>query len=146
MLLLCTLLLLCTWPVSSEVSGDKEGKALSTIAKLRAALALRAGGFETLKAMGSQFRIMDHNHSNELSKEEFSTALDVLLGCFNLHFSAAEKLNLFQQFDRDSSGSVDYDEFVRGIRGDMNDFRLEWVDKAGRMILKRYSGAGSGDV
>ena len=53
--------------------------------------------------MGSQFRIMDHNHSNELSKEEFSTALDVLLGCFNLHFSAAEKLNLFQQFDRDSS-------------------------------------------
>ena len=35
---------------------------------------------------------MDHNHSNELSKEEFNTALDVLLGCFNLHFSAAEKI------------------------------------------------------
>ncbi|OLQ03930.1 Calcyphosin-like protein [Symbiodinium microadriaticum] len=123
-----------------KVSGDKEGKALSTIAKLRAALALRAGGFETLKAMGSQFRIMDHNHSNELSKEEFSTALDVLLGCFNLHFSAAEKLNLFQQFDRDSSGSVDYDEFVRGIRGDMNEFRLEWVDKAFSILDKDGSG------
>ncbi|CAE7421862.1 Capsl [Symbiodinium necroappetens] len=123
-----------------KVSGDKEGKALSTIAKLRAALALRAGGFETLKAMGSQFRIMDHNHSNELSKEEFSTALDVLLGCFNLHFSAAEKLNLFQQFDRDSSGSVDYDEFVRGIRGDMNEVRLEWVDKAFSILDKDGSG------
>ena len=36
------------------------GKALSTIAKMREALALRAGGFETLKAMANQFRIMDH--------------------------------------------------------------------------------------
>lgn len=38
------------------------GKALSTIAKMREALALRAGGFETLKAMANQFRIMDHEH------------------------------------------------------------------------------------
>jgi len=27
---------------------------------MREALALRAGGFETLKAMANQFRIMDH--------------------------------------------------------------------------------------
>ena len=67
---------------------------------MREALALRAGGFETLKAMANQFRIMDHvtwattwaphhqiapgfspaeDHSGELTKEEFMTALDVFL-------------------------------------------------------------------
>lgn len=50
--------------------------------------------------------------------------------CFNLRFSAAEKLSLFSTFDRDGSGSVSYDEFIRGVRGEMNDFRLEWVNKA----------------
>jgi len=52
--------------------------------------------------------------------------------CFNLRFSAAEKLSLFSTFDRDGSGSVSYDEFIRGVRGEMNDFRLEWVNKAPR--------------
>lgn len=30
---------------------------------------------------------------------------------------------MFSAFDRDSSGSIDYDEFVRGVRGPMNAFR-----------------------
>lgn len=123
-----------------KLDGDPHGKALSTIAKMREALALRAGGFETLKAMANQFRIMDHDHSGELTKEEFMTTLDVFFNCFNLRFSAAEKLSLFSTFDRDGSGSVSYDEFIRGVRGEMNDFRLEWVNKAFSILDKDGSG------
>ena len=70
------------------------------------------------------------DRSGELTKEEFMTALDVFFNCFNLRFSAAERLSLFAMFDRDGSGTVSYDEFVRGVRGEMNDFRLDWVHKA----------------
>ncbi|CAK9008921.1 unnamed protein product [Durusdinium trenchii] len=123
-----------------KLDGDPHGKALSTIAKMREALALRAGGFETLKAMANQFRIMDHDKSGELTKEEFMTALDVFFNCFNLRFNAAEKLSLFSTFDRDGSGTVSYDEFIRGVRGEMNDFRLEWVNKAFSVLDKDGSG------
>ncbi|CAJ1397389.1 unnamed protein product [Effrenium voratum] len=123
-----------------KLEGDKEGKALSTIARLREALALRAGGFETLKAMASQFRIIDHDKSGELTKEEFNTALDILFSCFQLRFSAAEKLSLFQKFDRDNSGTVNYEEFIRGVRGKMNDFRLDWVNQAFGILDRDGSG------
>ena len=123
-----------------KLDGDAHGKALSTIAKMREALALRAGGFETLKAMANQFRIMDHDRSGELTKEEFMTALDVFFNCFNLRFSPAEKLSLFTTFDRDSSGTVSYDEFIRGVRGEMNEFRVDWVNKAFSILDKDASG------
>eukprot|EP00913_Durusdinium_trenchii_P030151 g28251.t1 len=78
--------------------------------------------------------------SGELTKEEFMTALDVFFNCFNLRFNAAEKLSLFSTFDRDGSGTVSYDEFIRGVRGEMNDFRLEWVNKAFSVLDKDGSG------
>ncbi len=38
--------------------------------------------------------------------------------------------NLFKAFDYNGDGSVTYDEFIRGVRGSMNEFRIEWVKKA----------------
>ena len=34
---------------------------------------------------------------------------------------------VFNAFDRDGSGAIDYDEFVRGVRGPMNNFRKKIV-------------------
>ena len=65
---------------------------------------------------------------------------EVFFNCFNLRFSAAEKLSLFTTFDRDGSGTVSYDEFIRGVRGDMNDFRQEWVNKAFSILDRDGSG------
>merc|ERR1712232_213591 len=55
---------------------DLEFKAKSAIARLREALALRAGGVESCQAMGNQFRIIDRDHTGQLSKEEFTIAHD----------------------------------------------------------------------
>jgi len=120
--------------------GGIETKAKSCIAKMREVLSLRAGGFPTLMAMGRQFRIIDHDHSGKLSKEEFGIALDILFRAYKVNFSPADKNALFAVLDRDRSGSVDYNEYVRAVRGDMNDFRLGWVEKAFAIFDRDRSG------
>ena len=36
----------------------------------------------------------------------------------------------FVAFDRDNTGEFDYDEFIRSIRGEMNEFRQNLVKQA----------------
>ena len=47
---------------------------------------------------------------------------------------------MFSTFDRDGNGNIDYDEFVRGVRGPMNKFRQEIVKAAFKKIDKDGSG------
>jgi len=47
---------------------------------------------------------------------------------------------MFKLFDRDRSGRIDYDEFLRGIRGEMNDFRVNLSKKAFNIMDKDKSG------
>ena len=69
---------------------------------------------------------MDDNHSLSLDKYEFSKAMaDYMLG-----FSEGEIQTLFAYMDYDRSGLIEYDEFLRVIRGPMNANRTKWVDKA----------------
>ena len=57
---------------------------------------------------------------------EFTKAMkDYMLG-----FSDAEIKNLFGYFDVDRSGAVDYDEFIRTLRGPMNPNRRKFVAQA----------------
>jgi Ca2+-binding EF-hand superfamily protein len=69
---------------------------------------------------------MDDNNSKSLDKFEFSKAMmDYQLG-----FTDAEIQKLFHYFDFDRSGLIEFDEFVRAIRGVMNDNRKAIVMKA----------------
>jgi len=120
--------------------GGTETKAKTCIAKMREVLSLRAGGFPTMKAMGSQFRIIDRDRSGTLSREEFNIALDILFKAYKVTFSVAEKNSLFAHFDKTKSGGVNYDEYIRAVRGDMNEFRIGWVQKAFNVLDKDGSG------
>jgi len=123
-----------------KLDGDVEYKAKSAIARMREVLALRAGGMESCKAMVSQFNIIDRDHTGSLTKEEFNIALDILFSAYNVKFSQAERNSLFQMFDYDQSGQVDYNEFTRGVRGDMNDFRRDFVRQAFAILDADKSG------
>jgi len=79
---------------------------------------------------------MDDNHSMSLDKYEFNKAMqDYMLG-----FSEGEIGRLFVLFDYDKSGLVEYDEFVRTIRGPMNANRKATVAKAYNVLDKDGSG------
>ncbi len=59
---------------------------------------------------------------------------------FRVSISEKDSERLFKIFDRDSSGRIDYDEFLRGIRGEMNPFRIGLCKKAFQIMDKDRSG------
>lgn len=62
---------------------------------------------------------MDDNHSMSLDRFEFTKAMSD----FALGFSEAEIQSLFGYFDANRNGLIEYDEFLRTIRGPMNPAR-----------------------
>ena len=101
---------------------------------LRAKLVSRgARGFIGLQR---QFKIMDDNNSKSLDKYEFTKAMtDYMLG-----FSESEIAKLFAYFDFDRSGQIEFDEFIRAIRGPLNPTRKKIVMQAFKKLDKDGSG------
>jgi Ca2+-binding EF-hand superfamily protein len=97
---------------------------------------LASRGARGIIGLGKQFRIMDDNNSRTLDMYEFTKAMkDYMLG-----FSDAEIKILFGYFDVDRSGTVDYDEFIRTLRGPMNPGRRKLVAQAYAKLDKDHNG------
>lgn len=72
------------------------------------------------------FKIMDDDRSHSLSRPEFEKACRE----YKLEITSDDIGTLFQAFDINRDGTIQYDEFLRMIRGDLNDFRKSLVEKA----------------
>ena len=59
---------------------------------------------------------------------------------FGTGFSQEECTKLFDYFDKDRSGTVDFDEFIFTLRGQLNPFRLALINQAFDKIDKDHSG------
>lgn len=69
---------------------------------------------------------MDDNHNGTLEIQEFWKAV-----CdFRIQISPEEARNLFDLFDINGDGTVDYDELMRSVVGEMNGFRKGLVRRA----------------
>jgi calcyphosin len=73
---------------------------------------LKSRGANGISGLSRAFRRMDFDGSKSLSYDEFSRALNES----GLVISEPDKRRLFLYFDRDRGGSVDYNEFLVGIR------------------------------
>jgi len=79
---------------------------------------------------------MDDNNSRSLDKYEFTKAItDYMLG-----FTEGEIQKLFSYFDFDRSGLLEFDEFIRAIRGPMNANRKKTVALAYKKLDKDGNG------
>lgn len=79
---------------------------------------------------------MDDDNSKSLDKAEFNKAMQD----FALGFNTQQCNSLFDYFDVDRGGSIDYDEFIRAIRGPMNNSRKQVVAGAYKKLDKDGNG------
>lgn len=59
---------------------------------------------------------------------------------FRIGLNEAQCKVMFGIFDRDGTGEISYDEFLRTVRGGMNAFRLGLAKKAFKIMDKDGSG------
>lgn len=59
---------------------------------------------------------------------------------FRIGLNAKQITTAFGIFDRDGSGEISFDEFLRAIRGEMNDFRKAFCKKAYAIMDSDKSG------
>jgi len=92
-----------------------------------------ARGFIGLRRV---FMIADDNRSLTLDKDEFSKVFHD----YRLDLSEDELQTLWTAFDTNSDGSVNFDEFLRRVVGEMNDYRRNLVWQAFQKLDKDSSG------
>jgi len=84
---------------------------------LRERLAKR--GTRGISSISKKFKIADDNISGSLDVNEFKKAMHD----FRIGMNEKQCNSVFGMFDRDGSGEISYDEFLRMIRGEMNNTR-----------------------
>ncbi|KAI8787015.1 calcyphosin protein isoform X2 [Biomphalaria glabrata] len=114
-------------------------KALQTTTDLveRLRLACLARGASGIKGLARTFKIMDDDENRSLDKKEFAKGLhDYGL----VEFSNAQIDELFKIFDKDGSGTIDFDEFLIRLRPAMSQNRRNLIYQAFRKLDKTGDG------
>ena len=106
----------------------------SPIEKFRAILARR--GVRGIMSVRRSFMIADDNNDKTIDFNEFKK----LCKDYRIPIDDKEIKALFGEFDSDRSGTIDYDEFLRGIVGKMSKRRLATVKKAFVILDKNGNG------
>lgn len=103
--------------------------------KLR--LACLSRGANGIKGLGRSFKIMDDDMSKSLDKSEFHKGIKDY-GLVELEKETID--TLFGIFDKDGSGSIDFDEFLIKLRPPMKNCRKDLISKAFRKLDKSGDG------
>lgn len=82
------------------------------------------------------FKAMDRNRNGSVSGVEFKYAMRD----YGLRFSESEISAIIKHFDTNKDGKLSFDEFLRAIRGELNDRRTEMVHMAYYVLDKDGSG------
>ena len=93
----------------------------AVLERLRASLKRR--GAEGIRGLGRHFKIVDRDRSGSLDADEFANACRIN----RLGLSDSEQRVLMRAFDADGNGTVNYEEFLRGVRGRLNPTRKRLV-------------------
>ena len=97
---------------------------------------LRSRGTRGIMAIRRCFMICDDDGSKSLNFYE----LDKICNDYRIGLSKSETQYLFKFFDLNNNGTIDYEEFLHGIRGEMNSFRKTLVKKAFNVLDRDRSG------
>lgn len=93
---------------------------------------LRRRGPAGFVGIQRKFRIVDDDGSKQINRGELKKALKEL----NIDVSESEMRLVFDHFDVDRSGSINFEEFLGGLRDPLNDRRLALV-RQGKLLRHR---------
>jgi len=79
-----------------------------------------------IRGVGRVFRILDNNRNRQIDAAELMWGLKD----FDIHLNEEQTLVLINHFDRDNSGSFNFDEFLVALRGDLSENRLSFIRRA----------------
>ena len=111
-----------------------KGNIDDILAKLKVELVNR--GARGMSGIARKFRIIDDDNSKSIDSDEFAKAMKEC----NLTLTNGELLQLFKYFDQDGNGSIGYEEFLEGVRGEPNERRVDLIMLAFGVLDKDGSG------
>jgi len=115
----------------------QKGGALAILERVREQIKSR--GAKTIRGLGRTFRNFDSFDGNhQIDREEFYSGLCEI----QIRISRQEADQLMGLFDTNGDGYVNFDEFLVGIRGQLNAKRQAMVDKA----FLKFDADGSGEI
>jgi calcyphosin len=104
--------------------------------RLQAKALIKARGDNSFGSLRRAFKLMDQDGSGFLNADEFKWGLLD----FGLVLTDTELQTIVSAFDINKDGSVSFDEFMRVMRGELNERRRAMVDLAFAVMDKDGSG------
>ena len=89
-----------------------------------------------IMALKRTFMLLDENADKKISFTEF----EKMFKRYRFNLSQIEINNLFNFFDKDKSGFIDYSEFLKGIVGELSEFRKNILKQVFQKLDKDESG------
>jgi len=129
--------------VSQRLAGASATDASrGVVERVKARILELAGKNAGVRAVTRILRQMDDDGSNTLSAYELKEGLIT----YGVMTSGSEVATLMKYFDRDGSGRITIDEFLRGLRGNMSRHRRALVRMAWDQLVAHMQMDGPGDT
>lgn len=80
----------------------------------------------SIRGVARMFKSIDKNGNRQIDMEELYYGLRAL----GLTLTEEEAFEVLKVFDKDKNGNISFDEFLRALKGDLNNFRIELIKKA----------------
>ena len=123
--------------VKSSFGAGSSALGKSAVVERVKAKIIEKGGRNGLHSLRRIMKLMDDSGDMCLTSDELRTGLRDQMGIVLTHNDVDE---LFVHFDKDKSGTISFDELLRGISGELNDRRKRIVLKAFKVLDKSGDG------
>jgi len=87
---------------------------------------LKERGMFGIRGVSHLFHSMDKNGNRQIDINEFYWGLKE----FGVSLSEEEAMGVLKIFDKDRSGTISFEEFLRALKGDLNNYRVGIIRKA----------------
>ena len=79
-----------------------------------------------IRGVSHLFKRIDKNGNKQIDVNEFYWGLKE----FGVNLTEEEAMGVLRIFDKDKSGTISFEEFLRSLKGDLNNFRVGIIRKA----------------